>query len=120
MQFILLFNAFSPNQEWYAAFPRLLTSFLDDKYSELLYYNTDYRPSVRQSGDSTRLTFQTSSEELLGAMGVASFYGPAGFKFEYCRDLDSGKIFEIDFFPKIVFVFVWSSSSRTHSRNTHL
>lgn len=86
VQFILLFNAFSPTQEWYAAFPRLLTSFLDDKYSELLYYNTDYRPSVRQSGDSTRLTFQTSSEELLGAMGEASFYGPAGFKFEYCRD----------------------------------
>lgn len=120
MQFILLFNAFSPTQEWYAAFPRLLTSFLDDKYSELLYYNTDYRPSVRQSGDSTRLTFQTSSEELLG---VASFYGPAGLKLEYCRYFsfhEGGKIFEIDFFPKIVFVFVWSSSSRTHSRNTHL
>lgn len=93
MQFILLFNAFSPNQERYAAFPRLLTTFLDYKYSELLYYNTDYRPSVRQSGDSTRLTrltFQTSSEELLGAMGVASFYGPAGFKFEYCRDFSCG------------------------------
>lgn len=86
MQFILLFNAFSPNQERYAAFPRLLTTFLDYKYSELLYHNTDYRPSVRQSGDSTRQTFQTSSEELLGAMGVASFYGPTGLKFEYCGD----------------------------------